>query len=75
MILAGLITTALASLACGAPAQDLQRCVLLAVVSPQYFLLIISTSIRRIVPGLAFDRYVVIWLENTNFAKAAKDRK
>jgi len=30
---------------------------------------------HKIVPGLVFDRYVSIWLENTDFAGAAADRE
>lgn len=30
---------------------------------------------RDVVPGAVFDRYLTVWFENTDFEKAAGDRK
>jgi acid phosphatase len=53
---------------------------LLASAALKSFCLVAAASIphekragQAIVPGIVFDRYVSIWLENTNFATAAAD--
>ncbi len=33
------------------------------------------TGANAIVSGLVFDRYISIWLENTDFSSASADRK
>lgn len=41
----------------------------------QRMVLIPSIYRPRVVPGIAFDRFITIWLENTDFLSAAADRQ
>jgi len=47
---------------------------LLWAVSPAAAAEIPSLSPTSAVAGRAFDRFITVWLENTNYAKAAGDR-
>jgi hypothetical protein len=84
MILTGLVTAALALVAHGAPTNDYFRCVCLnprRPFHPNMSNYDISISCRKgynddkVVKGVVFDRYISIWLENTDFAGAANDRE
>lgn len=45
------------------------------IFTPFIYASLAITGAKAIVSGLVFDRYISIWLENTDFSSAAADRK